>query len=67
MRIQISDREIDIDLRYLKSESSDRQVAKDNHIVTIVAKGDFVHHLIEGIVKALKNLQEDNPHLKEIP
>lgn len=67
MRIQYSDKEIDIDLRYLESENYGKQVAKDNHIVTIVAKGDFMHHLIEGIVKALKNLQEDNPHLKELP
>lgn len=34
--------------------------------IYIIARGDFLHHTIEGICKALKLIQEQNPHIDEV-
>lgn len=65
MRIRYSDNEVDVDLRYNKSENAGKSVNKNNHTIVIVANGDFEHHVIEGIVNTLRGVQRDNPHFDD--
>ena len=66
MKVHYSDKEIHVELEYFKDKNADKRVDIFNHLITIRANGDFKHHLIEGIVNALKKVQKDNPHLGEI-
>ena len=61
MKYNYSDKEIDVKMEYHREKFA--PINKYNGKITIEASGDFNHHMIEGIIKALKTIQEQNPHL----
>ena len=61
MNYKYKDKEIEVNMEY---ESKGEGMAYTIKRIKIDAKGDLTHHIIEGIVNALKTLQPDNSHLR---
>ena len=62
---EYEDNEVTIQMVYYVCKNPTSR-CKGNVMIDIKARGDFKHHTIEGIVNALKVIQNDNPHLEEL-